>query len=128
MKDEALRRVLVPLRIKDMGVEVARYAGWYNESHSSLHGATPAEALRGERPAIRKPRLEPQARFPARGTTDSRTRQAQRSAARYVFRKHPDVVRMVTSQYERRKRLDARSLPPAPRSGPLAPAAHPHHS
>ena len=51
MKTEALRRILVPLRITDMRVETARYMVWYNEyrPHSSLHGATPAEVLRGDR-------------------------------------------------------------------------------
>lgn len=71
MKTEALRRILVPLRTPDMRLAVARYAHWYNEHrpHASLAGATPSEVLRGERPAVRKPRLEPRARFPVKGTT-----------------------------------------------------------
>jgi len=31
MKTEALRRILVPLGIADMRIEIARYAVWYNE-------------------------------------------------------------------------------------------------
>jgi transposase InsO family protein len=71
MKNEALQRILVPMRIDDMRTEVARYVGWYQEHrpHSSLRGATPGEVRRGERPAIRKPRLEPRARYPVEGTT-----------------------------------------------------------
>jgi transposase InsO family protein len=99
MKAEALRRILVPLRITDMRVEVARYVGWYNEfrPHSSLHGATPVEVLRGVRPAIRKPRLEPRARFPANGKTatpQTRVRGEPGCTLRLVVSRHEGAAHL----------------------------------
>jgi putative transposase len=69
MKDEALRAALVPLRLNDMRAELVRYFQWYNleRPHTHLSGATPAEVLRRTRPANRRPRLEPRARYPANG-------------------------------------------------------------
>jgi hypothetical protein len=71
LKDEALRRILVPLRMPDMRLELARYALWYNEHqpHASHGGATPSDLLRNERPAIRMARLEPRARYPVTAAT-----------------------------------------------------------
>ena len=99
MKTEALRRILVPLRITEMRAEIARYVVWYNEfrPHSSLHGATPAEVLRGERPAIRKPRLEPRARFPVGGKSanpQTRVRGKPGCALRLVVTHHEGAAHL----------------------------------
>jgi hypothetical protein len=50
-----------------MRIEIASYVNWYNEHrpHQALHGATPIEIYEAKRPANRKPRLEPRARYPA---------------------------------------------------------------
>ena len=45
------------------------FEGWYNEvrPHSSVVGATPDEVFRRQRPANRRRRFEPRARYPAKG-------------------------------------------------------------
>ncbi len=67
LKEELLRRILVPLRLETMSFELSRYVAWYNEArpHRSLGGATPCEVYEGAIAAHRKPRFEPRARYPA---------------------------------------------------------------
>jgi transposase InsO family protein len=69
MKQEGTRRILVPFRFDKMRAELSRFFRWYNlfRPHTHLRGATPAEVLMRRRPANRKPRLEPRARYPATG-------------------------------------------------------------
>jgi hypothetical protein len=66
LKNELLRRILVPLRLETMCSEIARCVGWYNEArpHRSLGGATPCEIYDGVVPANRGARVEPRARYP----------------------------------------------------------------
>jgi transposase InsO family protein len=68
MKDEYLRRMLVPLSQIAMRAALSRYFLWYDtcRPHKSLGGATPAEVWNGEVPANESGRLEPRARYPDR--------------------------------------------------------------
>jgi hypothetical protein len=69
LKDEWLRRILVPFALPRMQAELARYQYWYNEHrpHSTLQGMTPNERLRCEEAASRI-RFEPRVKVPlARG-------------------------------------------------------------
>ena len=52
MKDESLRRILVPLQLNDMRQEIGVYATWYNEyrPHQSLNGRTPKDLYDGNDP------------------------------------------------------------------------------
>ncbi len=61
MKDEALRRVLVPMRLELMLTEVSAYATWYNTTrpHQALGGRKPDEVCFGRKPARDGPRFEP---------------------------------------------------------------------
>lgn len=61
LKDEAFRRILVPMRVDAMRNEVAAYAEWYNSSrpYQSLDGRTPDEVCFGWKPARDGPRFEP---------------------------------------------------------------------
>ena len=70
LKNELTRRLLVPLGLARMRSELVRYFDWYNveRPHAFLDGATPAEILLARRPANRRARLEPRARYPADGT------------------------------------------------------------
>jgi putative transposase len=67
LKSEALRRIIVPLRLDSMRSAVGLAASWYNEHrpHEALGGATPAEVYDRLIPANQVARLEPRARYPA---------------------------------------------------------------
>jgi hypothetical protein len=66
MKEEGLRRALLPLSHKDFRWELDLYLVWYNghRPHSALGGATPDERYFGRRPANRTPRWEPREKWP----------------------------------------------------------------
>jgi transposase InsO family protein len=68
LKSEGLRRILVPLRQSAMRDEISAIVDWYNgfRPHEALGGATPNETYRKVRPACRRPRIEPRARYPTR--------------------------------------------------------------
>jgi hypothetical protein len=69
IKEQGLRRILVPMNLAAMRSELMRLFEWYNlaRPHTPLSGAAPAEVLHRRRPANRRPRLEPRARYPAGG-------------------------------------------------------------
>jgi transposase InsO family protein len=66
MKEEGMRRLLIPLRQRAFLQELSLYVGWYNEHrpHTTLRGATPNERYFGLRPANRAPRFEPRPHWP----------------------------------------------------------------
>jgi transposase InsO family protein len=66
MKDECTRRIIVPLDIEKMRVELDLYFIWYNQfrTHEYLDGRIPEEAYRNLAPANRKPRFEPRKEWP----------------------------------------------------------------
>ena len=69
LKEEGLAHEIVSLRHTAFCASLARLEDWYNEvrPHSSLRGATPDEVFHGRRPANRRRRFEPRARYPAKG-------------------------------------------------------------
>jgi transposase InsO family protein len=66
LKSEGLRRLLVPLNLREMRAEVAAIVGWYNtcRPHTYLGGRTPDERYRRVASACRRPRWEPRPRWP----------------------------------------------------------------
>jgi hypothetical protein len=66
LKDEFIRRIIVPLRISDFNEELIRYVIWYNEyrPHQTLHGRTPNEVYESRFSAREGPRLEPRPKYP----------------------------------------------------------------
>jgi putative transposase len=68
MKDEGTRRALVPQRRSAFCGELTHFFAWYNayRPHAALAGRTPNEVYFRLRPANRRPRLEPRARWPRR--------------------------------------------------------------
>ncbi len=66
LKDEGLRRILVPLSRAGVVREVRIFFAWYNEHrpHVTLEGKTPNEVYFRLRPANRRPRIEPRKRWP----------------------------------------------------------------
>ncbi len=68
LKDEGLRRVLIPLSRASIAREVRSFYTWYNEHrpHVTLDGKTPNKVYFRLRPASRRPRIEPRKRWPRR--------------------------------------------------------------
>jgi hypothetical protein len=66
LKDELIRRILVPLRLSDFNEELIRYVIWYNEHrpHQFQNGRTPNEVYESRFPARDSPRLEPRPKYP----------------------------------------------------------------
>ena len=66
LKSECTRRILVPLRLEAMRLELTFYIHWYNQHRPSmaLDGRTPREVYDAVRPANAKPRFEPRSRWP----------------------------------------------------------------
>jgi len=69
LKQELIRRIVVPLNFGEMCLEMKRYMVWCHgrRPHRGLGGATPYEIYSEKRPANQRPRFEPRARYPARG-------------------------------------------------------------
>ena len=68
-KNECTRRILLPLRNKEMREETALYTIWYNERrpHQSLGGKTPEEVCAGVSPSVNeKARFEPREKWPVK--------------------------------------------------------------
>jgi len=99
LKSEGLRQILVPPRRTEMQAEVSAIVDWHNgfRPHEALGGATPNEIYRKVRPAHRRPRIEPRARYPThRG---DRLRGKKGALVRLVIghhegRSHLPVVRL----------------------------------
>ena len=68
-KKRGLRTSSSSLRQTAFCASLARFEDWYNEvrPHSSIGGATPDDVFHGRRPANRRRRFEPRARYPAKG-------------------------------------------------------------
>ena len=68
LKDEMLRRGVVPLKRDDLRALLNLYLGWYHEHrpHQGLRGRTPNEVYFAEKPANEKPRVEPRRKWPRR--------------------------------------------------------------
>lgn len=94
LKEEGLRRILVPLGTRAMNDEVAIFVRWYNgfRPHMSLGGATPNE-IYGRRPRARdRPRFEPRASYPTPRGQELRGKKG-------------DIVRLTIGHHEGRPHL-----------------------
>ena len=67
LKEELLRRGVVPLQGDELRALLNSYIGWYHEHrpHQGLGGRTPNEVCFGHEPANEKARIEPRARWPS---------------------------------------------------------------
>jgi len=68
LKDEGTRRIVVPLRRRDMRTELTCHLDWYNEHrpHDYLDGRTPNEVYHDRPAANQAPRIEPRSNWPCR--------------------------------------------------------------
>jgi transposase InsO family protein len=66
LKEEGVRRRLVPIRWRTVGRELVLFADWYDgqRPHAGLAGGTPDEIHFGRRSAHCRPRFEPRERWP----------------------------------------------------------------
>jgi len=66
MKEEWLRRGVVPLRRESMRRHISLYLMWFSEfrPHQGLCGQTPKEVYDGLRPGNKKARWEPRPKWP----------------------------------------------------------------
>ena len=66
LKDEGLRRILVPLSLRTMRAEANAIIAWYNtcRPHTTLGGRTPDERYRRVASACRRPRFETRPQWP----------------------------------------------------------------
>ena len=99
LKDEGLRRILLPLTLGKMREEANAIIAWYNtcRPHTTLGGRTPDERYRRVASACRRPRWEPRPHWPS----DSPCASPQ-----VKVRGKPGVrLRLVVDYYEGRKHL-----------------------
>lgn len=77
MKDECLRRILVPYDRCELCAELTRYFNWYNtfRPHQGLDGATPVERWNSAKPAVAQAPFETRQRYRVKG---ARTNKAAR--------------------------------------------------
>jgi putative transposase len=68
LKQECLRRILVPYGHDALARELTSFTTWYNgfRPHEGLHGATPDEIYRGVQPAHLGPMFETRHKYPTR--------------------------------------------------------------
>ena len=66
LKDDYLRKILIPYRMDSMRSEMAMFINWYNafRPHETLDGATPIERYENSTSAIQAPRYEPRRKWP----------------------------------------------------------------
>lgn len=99
MKEEGLRRVLVPLNLRRMREELSAITGWYNthRPHSWLDGRTPDERYHRIPSACRRPRFETRPHWPVGSRCASPPAKVRGS---------PDAkLELVVTWHDSRKRL-----------------------
>ena len=104
MKEEAFRRVLVPLEHRSVSRELRLFVTWYNghRPHGALEAATPDEAYFHRKPAAKAPRYEPRRHWPrdapcAAPRAPVRGRRGQRLELQVTYlagRRHLPVVEL----------------------------------
>ena len=67
LKDEWLRRLIIPLCLETMRHDLSAYTSWFNEHrpHQALDGCTPREIYEDRIPLNQARRFEPRAEWPA---------------------------------------------------------------
>jgi hypothetical protein len=105
LKNECVRLLpVVPLAQAAFNRELDHYVAWYNAErpHTRLAGATPDEIYFNKRPACRRPRFEPRARWP---------RRSRCAGAQTLVRGQPGAVLELSVTYrDGRKHLPVVSL------------------
>jgi putative transposase len=100
LKQEALRRVMVPLGVQAMQGVVEGYLAWYNghRPHTALDARTPDEVFEGRAAATGLPRFEPRKRYPLR-------RQPACAAPKAVRGKRGVKLELVVTHHDDRSHL-----------------------
>jgi transposase InsO family protein len=98
IKQECVRRIVIPLATEGFERELIAYARWYNEHrpHQSLHGRTPNEVYEGRLPARDMPRIEVRRVLNAAGDGMNSAPQPAENVPR---------LRLIVKHFENRKHL-----------------------
>ena len=96
LKYEGLYRISVPSSAVLMQAELIVFGRWYNSfrPHRALGGATPDEIFFGKRSVRRSRRIEPRARYPARGARRVPAEHLRLVTKGFEGRAHLEVVRL----------------------------------
>ena len=96
LKYEGLYRISVPSSAALMQAELIVFGRWFNSArpHQALGGETPDEVFFGKRPARHSRRIEPRARYPARGARRVPARHLRLVTEGFEGRAHLEVVRL----------------------------------
>ena len=99
IKQECVRRIVVPLATEAFEQELLSYVRWYNEHcpHRTLHAKTPNEVSEARFPASEQPRIE---------TRDRPTRESSSTAASHKVA----GLRLLVKHFEDRKHLPVMEL------------------
>lgn len=91
LKDEWLRRLIIPLRIGAMRNDLSAYLSWFNEHrpHQALDGRTPLEVYKDLVPASQRRGLEPRAKLLA-----NRVIRLTLSVTYYEGRRHLPIIEL----------------------------------
>jgi hypothetical protein len=97
LKEEGLRRILIPLREAAIASELLATVDWYNarRPHMGLYGATPNEIHCKAKPARDGPRFEVRARYPVKRGMNLRARKGvvlRLTIGRHHGRAHLPVI------------------------------------
>jgi len=104
LKEEGTRRIIVPLRRRDMREELTCHLDWHNEHrpHEYLDGRTPNELYHDRPAANQTPRIEPRSNWPPKAACAAPTADIDGAPGRKVSlvvsfhagRKHLPVIRL----------------------------------
>ena len=96
LKDEWLRRLIVPLHMEAMRKDLSAYLSWFNEHrpHQALDGRTPLEVYEGRASATQVRRFEPRAKWPVGHDDTVRRVRLALSVSYYEGRRHLPIIEL----------------------------------
>ena len=90
LKEEWLRRLIIPLRLEAMRNDLSAYASWFN----ALDGRTPREVYYDSKPANETDRFEPRAKWPAHRDNAASCGRLTLSVTYHEGRKHLPIIEL----------------------------------
>ena len=96
LKEEWLRRLIIPLRLDAMRADLSVYMSWFNEHrpHQALEGKTPMEVYHHLAPANADRRFEPRSKWPTRREPDASSIRLTLVVTYHKGRRHLPVIEL----------------------------------